>query len=122
MTKTIVAVFEHFSDARRATVDLVAAGFDRGAISLVANKTTGDAAAAAARIEGEAPAASAEAAAVAHGHNADVHVHDPAIASASVGAAVGGVSGLLLGLAALAIPGIGPIVALGPLTGALAGA
>jgi hypothetical protein len=38
------------------------------------------------------------------------------------GAAAGGVSGILLGLAALAIPGIGPIVAAGPLATALAGA
>jgi hypothetical protein len=38
------------------------------------------------------------------------------------GAAVGGVSGLLLGLGALAIPGIGPVVAAGQIAVALAGA
>jgi uncharacterized membrane protein len=38
------------------------------------------------------------------------------------GAAAGGVAGLLLGLAAVALPGIGPIVAAGPIAVALAGA
>ena len=35
------------------------------------------------------------------------------------GGALGGVAGLLAGVGALAIPGIGPIVAAGPLAGAL---
>jgi uncharacterized membrane protein len=35
---------------------------------------------------------------------------------------VGGLGGLLLGLAALAIPGIGPVIAAGPLGAALLGA
>jgi len=39
-----------------------------------------------------------------------------------VGAAVGGIGGLLVGLAALAIPGVGPIIAAGPLASALIGA
>lgn len=108
MIKTIVAVFDHFTDARRATVDLIAAGYDREDISLVASKTARDTSVAAEHIGGD--------------HAPDVDVHDPAITGASVGAAVGGVSGLLVGIAALAIPGIGPIIALGPLTGALAGA
>lgn len=38
------------------------------------------------------------------------------------GGALGGVAGLLAGLGALAIPGIGPIVAAGPLAGVLSGA
>jgi uncharacterized membrane protein len=38
------------------------------------------------------------------------------------GGALGGVAGLLAGVGALAIPGIGPIVAAGPLAGALSGA
>jgi len=41
---------------------------------------------------------------------------------AGIGAAVGGVGGLLIGLGALAIPGVGPFVAAGPLAAALAGA
>ena len=41
---------------------------------------------------------------------------------ASTGAAIGGVLGWLVGIGALAIPGIGPIVAAGPVVAALAGA
>ncbi|MDE0584703.1 general stress protein, partial [Planococcus sp. A6] len=49
-----------------------------------------------------------------------------AAAGAATGGALGGLGGVLAGLGALAIPGIGPIVAAGPiaagLTGAAAGA
>jgi uncharacterized membrane protein len=38
------------------------------------------------------------------------------------GAAIGGVAGALLGIAALAIPGIGPVLAAGPIAAALTGA
>ena len=37
------------------------------------------------------------------------------------GATVGGVLGLLAGMGALAIPGVGPLIAAGPIMGALAG-
>ena len=41
--------------------------------------------------------------------------------AAAAGAGMGGVAGLLVGLAGLAIPGIGPFIAAGPLAGALSG-
>jgi uncharacterized membrane protein len=41
---------------------------------------------------------------------------------AGAGAALGGLGGLLVGLGALAIPGIGPVIAAGPIAAALAGA
>ena len=41
---------------------------------------------------------------------------------AGTGAALGGLGGLLVGLGALAIPGIGPVLAAGPIATALAGA
>ena len=41
---------------------------------------------------------------------------------AGTGAALGGLGGLLVGLGALAIPGIGPVLAAGPIAAALAGA
>jgi hypothetical protein len=43
-------------------------------------------------------------------------------ADAGIGAALGGVGGLLLSFAGLAIPGIGPILAAGPIIAALGGA
>lgn len=41
--------------------------------------------------------------------------------SAAVGAGLGSLAGLLVGMAGLAIPGIGPFIAAGPLAGALGG-
>lgn len=38
------------------------------------------------------------------------------------GSTLGGIGGLLLGVGALAIPGVGPIIAAGPITGAIGGA
>jgi hypothetical protein len=45
-----------------------------------------------------------------------------AATGAGTGAALGGVLGWLVGIGALAIPGIGPLVAAGPIVAALAGA
>lgn len=45
----------------------------------------------------------------------------PAVGTAAAGATLGGIGGLLVGLGALAVPGIGPILAAGPLAGALGG-
>lgn len=49
-------------------------------------------------------------------------VEDAAATGAITGGAVGGVTGLLVGVGALAIPGVGPIVAAGPLASTLIGA
>ena len=43
-------------------------------------------------------------------------------AGAGTGAAIGGVMGWLIGVGALAIPGVGPLIAAGPIVAALAGA
>ncbi|MFC3885397.1 general stress protein [Bacillus songklensis] len=45
-----------------------------------------------------------------------------AVTGAATGGAIGGIAGLLAGVGALAIPGIGPIVAAGPIAATLAGA
>lgn len=45
-----------------------------------------------------------------------------AAAGAATGGALGGLGGVLAGLGALAIPGIGPIIAAGPIAAGLAGA
>ncbi len=46
---------------------------------------------------------------------------EAAATGAGVGGGVGGAVGLLAGLGALAIPGVGPLIAAGPIMGALAG-
>lgn len=54
----------------------------------------------------------------------EIHTKTPEgiAAGAGAGAAVGGVLGWLVGVGALAIPGVGPLVAAGPVVAALAGA
>src|SRR5471032_3052505 len=53
----------------------------------------------------------------------EMHTKAPegATAGAGTGAVVGGTLGLLAGIGALAIPGLGPFIAAGPIMGALAG-
>lgn len=101
MTRTVVALFDSFSTASAAVRELAANGFDRDTISLVASD--------AAR-EYEPYLMS------------DVdEVNDAAATGAGIGAVIGGLGGLLVGLGALAIPGIGPVVAAGPLAAAISG-
>jgi uncharacterized membrane protein len=51
-----------------------------------------------------------------------VDATDDVAAGAGIGAAIGGLGGLLVGLGALAVPGVGPVIAAGPLLAALTGA
>ena len=51
----------------------------------------------------------------------NVRVTEAASTGAEVGGVVGGTLGLLVGLGALVIPGVGPLVAAGPLMASLAG-
>jgi hypothetical protein len=102
-TRTIARLFDSYSDASAAVRDLEAAGFLRDDISLIANRgedgstttTTGD---------------------------TTEETSSGAGTGAALGTLVGGGAGLLAGLGALAIPGLGPIVAAGWLVAALTGA
>lgn len=55
-------------------------------------------------------------------HEKSTKAPEGATAGATSGAAVGGTLGLLAGIGALAIPGLGPFIAAGPIMAALAGA
>src|SRR5437773_10399278 len=55
-------------------------------------------------------------------HQKNTKAPEGATAGAGTGAVVGGTLGLLAGIGALAIPGLGPFIAAGPIMGALAGA
>jgi hypothetical protein len=55
-------------------------------------------------------------------HEINTKAPEGAAAGAGAGAVLGGVLGWLVGIGALAIPGIGPLVAAGPIVAALAGA
>lgn len=105
MERSVVALFDTLDTAQTAVQELLNNGFSRDDVSVVrTNQQTGAA--------GAKTAAAGEAADDARG----------AAAGAGIGAVLGGLAGLLVGLGALAIPGIGPIIAAGPLATALAGA
>jgi len=55
-------------------------------------------------------------------HEKNTKAPEGAATGAGAGAAIGGTLGLLAGIGALAIPGLGPFIAAGPIMGALAGA
>lgn len=99
-TKTIVGVFNSVQDANAAVRDLEAQGISRDEISVVANKN-------------------------ASGYDTmdERDKTSDVVADAGIGAAIGGVGGLLLSAAgALTIPVVGPILAAGPIAAALTGA
>ena len=103
--KTIVGLYDDITTARRVVEELANAGFERGNISLVANNSVTGA-------TGTTGATGGDGEAMAEG----------AAGGALVGGALGGLGGLLLGLGALAIPGIGPVIAAGPIVAGLTGA
>jgi stress response protein YsnF len=106
MAKTIVGLFENFTDAQSVVRELVDQGFPREDISIAANNAAGEYSEYTATGQGAV----------------DTDQMSGAAAGAGTGAVVGGLGGLLVGLGALAIPGIGPVVAAGPLLTTLAGA
>lgn len=105
MAKTVVGYFDNFTQAEQAVRALTDNGFDRNDISLIASDAPG----------------------VYTRHDDATQTITETGASgvamgAGTGAVVGGLGGLLVGLGALAIPGIGPVIAAGPLGAALLGA
>jgi hypothetical protein len=100
MSKTVVGLLDDREDVEIVVTELVDSGFERNDISVMATDTRG---------EYVTETGSGETA-------------SGAVTGAGVGAAAGGIGGLLFGLAGLAIPGIGPIVAAGPIAAALGGA
>ncbi len=110
MARTVVAIFDNFQTANDAVRELVDSGFPRDNISIIANNSRGEYGYYAASDEGPA-AVDNDTVADETGAGAGV--------GAGIGAAIGGIGGLLVGLGALTIPGIGPVIAAGPLAVAL---
>ena len=102
MATTVIGLYDRLEDAQNAVSELVSAGFPREDISIVAADTEGKFK----TYVGESSAEGGEGMAT----------------GAGIGAAVGGLGGLLIGIGALVIPGIGPVLAAGPLASALIGA
>jgi len=102
MTSTVVGLYDTMSAAQKVVSELQDAGFRREDISLVARDNEGEYSRYLSEDEKD------------KGHGAGK--------GAGIGAVLGGAAGLLVGLGVLAIPGIGPILAAGPIVSALAGA
>ncbi len=103
MSKTVVGLFDDFQDAQSVVRDLTNAGFPRETISIAANQN-------ATGYTGNGSDFGAG------GGTTGGHAVGK---DAGVGAGVGGVVGLLVGLGLLTIPGVGPILAAGPIAAAL---
>jgi hypothetical protein len=108
--KTIVALYDDFAEAVRAVHALEEAGFQHEDVSLVANNAENRWSGAhrenseAARQEGGSQAASG------------------AETGATIGASAGGAAALLASLGVLAVPGVGPVLAAGPIVALITGA
>ncbi len=99
-SKTVVGVFDNIHSARDAVDEIHRLGVPTEKISLLANRDT----------------------AGATDSLTDADIGADVVADAGIGAALGSIGGLLLGFAAFAIPGLGPVVAAGPIFAALGGA
>jgi len=100
MAKTVVGLFDSFTEAQSVVQDLIDNGFSRDDISVVSND--------AAHRDSQGSAGTDESAAA-----------EGAGTGAVVGSLGGGALGLLVGAGLLAIPGIGPVLAAGPLAAGL---
>lgn len=101
-TRTVTRMFERYATASSAVSALEAAGFRHAEISLIASGLNR--------------------ARDANRDGADDRPETGAGTGATLGAAVGGGAGILAGIGALAVPGLGPIVAAGWLIATLTGA
>ena len=97
MAKNVVGLFEGPVQAEETIKELQNAGFERNRISVISNEASGE-------------------------NTPPEQHHAGAVSSAGAGAMIGGIAGLVAGLGALAIPGLGPIIAAGPLALALGSA
>jgi hypothetical protein len=95
--QTVSRVYDSYAQARNAVAAIEAAGVPSSEVSLVANKHVSD-------------------------KYDDVTEVSKTATGAGIGGAVGGGAGLLAGLGLLAIPGLGPVVAVGWLASLAVGA
>lgn len=107
MAKTVVGLFDDYATAQRAAAALEQDGFTSSDVSMVAAEETRDKATSSTTFGTDVDGS---------------HTAERAGVGAGVGATVGGLAGLLVGIGALAIPGVGPIIAAGPIVAVLAGA
>lgn len=109
MAKTVVGLFRTPEDARATVDDLIQAGCRREDVSLVAKGSGTEAVS-----EGETSARTKD--------SGETRGAEGMATGAGIGAVLGGIGGILVGMGMLAIPGVGPIIAAGPIAAGLAGA
>lgn len=105
MNKTVVALYDDISSAQQALDKLVASGFARDQISLMANDVS--------KRYGKYVTTSGR-----------VVPSDDAVTAgdgAGFGATIGALTGIVAGLAAFVIPGVGPVIGAGPLLAGIGG-
>ncbi|MCX7779331.1 MAG: hypothetical protein N2491_00290 [Negativicutes bacterium] len=93
---TVVAVFDSYNGAEQAVNELRRQGFTQEEINIISKKN--------------------------NEKGGGQRYEDDITDGALTGGTLGGIGGLLVGAGALAIPGVGPIVAAGPIAAALSGA
>jgi hypothetical protein len=107
MVKTVIGVFDSKEQAEKAVSQMRNSGFDTNEISIVAKGAKG------------------EAGRGGNGDNDDGDGNlgmDTVADGTTTGGVLGGLAGLALGAGALAVPGLGPIIAAGPIAGLISGA
>jgi hypothetical protein len=98
--KSVFGIYRSVAQAEASVDQLLAAGFSNGDVSVLLpdNQSTKDFA-----------------------HQKDTKAPEGTTAGVTAGGAIGGTLGLLAGIGALAIPGLGPFIAAGPIMAGLAG-
>jgi hypothetical protein len=109
MTRTVIALYDNLQDANSAIRELVDNGFKRDDISLMAGDQNGNYQRMLSNKENAVESTDVSGASEGAG------------VGAGIGAVMGGIGGVLVGLGALIIPGVGPVIAAGPLAAVLAG-
>jgi len=106
LSKTVIGVFASRDQAERAVEELRSKGFEKE-ISILAKDEE-------AKNDRGTPGVDENSVMFGGG--------DSVTGGAATGGVIGGIAGLAIGAGALAIPGLGPIIAAGPIAGLLSGA
>src|ERR1700688_361658 len=98
--KAVFGIYKSISHAEATVDQLLAAGFSNGDVSVLLpdSESTRDFA-----------------------HHKDTKAPEGATTGVTAGGAIGGTLGVLAGIGALAIPGLGPFIAAGPIMGGPSG-
>src|ERR1700753_1229960 len=96
----VFGIYKSADQAERAVDSLIAAGFASAAISVLLPDTQST---------------------KAFAHEKDTKAPEGTTAGVTTGGVIGGTLGVLAGIGALAIPGVGPLIAAGPIVASLAG-